>query len=766
MGKIKRLIRTATSVVLTILIAISCLSFLSFHAKQVSADSGCNVDSLSTNSATVGNDTGFIFQVSDSSASIQWASITSPGANVVLYDAVSPDFSAQVNNSQATFTSGNVPAGSEAELYVAAHIEYYLPPGNWTVQVSSEPSGANPVTCSGDTSFQSINSGGSNPPVISSVSADVTSSTSATISWQTDEVATSTVYYGVTEGYGQQQNDTSFVTSHSVTITGLQPNTGYDYEVTSVDQNGDGSTSGNNTFLTPPPPAPPPPAINPVINSGGSTSTSSNIPLPVALSLGIKPKSKSSGPPPVVQLSTKLVNPYKVVPTISGQASGSMSILAVEYSTDGGKDWLPVDTSVGLGSQQVSFSFTPTYLDDGNYQVIVRAIDSSGNIGTTPSQTLVLDRLPPIIGGNVVTIGTQLLEPKVNGILTLPANVNAKITVGAIGGPTSVNVLAFDQDDKTAAPLSFQLTYIESSGLWQGIINFSRAGNYQLVVQAVDGAGNSTSRDLNMVTVNPPGQITAASNGKSINAQLTTYYLDPDTNTWVEWDGPAFGQQNPLQLTNRQNGYSLFLPAGTYYLKITSSGYHTVISQSFSVSKLTSISASFALQRAFGLHAGPLKIYYSWSGLSAKPLNGATWKMAPIVKQPPVLNNELPQFNLPLTNGQSLTNAQLLGKPTILTFINTWAPSAQDQLNNLNHLNQVGLNIVPVGMGESTASLGVYDAIAGYHLPILADTDEQLTTIFGVNSLPTTFFVDRHGVVKKVMVGVLSTEELLANVQY
>ena len=93
------------------------------------------------------------------------------------------------------------------------------------------------------------------PPVISAVSVPTTTESSATITWTTDEPATSQVEYGKTAGYGSTTTLTnSLVTSHSVTISGLDSNTKYHFKVKSEDASGNEVTSTTDkTFTTPSP---------------------------------------------------------------------------------------------------------------------------------------------------------------------------------------------------------------------------------------------------------------------------------------------------------------------------------------------------------------------------------------------------------------------------------------------------------------------------------------------------------------------------------
>ncbi len=79
------------------------------------------------------------------------------------------------------------------------------------------------------------------PPAISGV-AVTTSGSTATVTWSTDESATSIVSWGPTASLGSTATGATG-TSHSVTITGLSSATAYHYRVTSADTAANESTS-------------------------------------------------------------------------------------------------------------------------------------------------------------------------------------------------------------------------------------------------------------------------------------------------------------------------------------------------------------------------------------------------------------------------------------------------------------------------------------------------------------------------------------------
>lgn len=93
-------------------------------------------------------------------------------------------------------------------------------------------------------------SGDTAAPVISSV-ASSTAATEATVTWTTDEPATSRVFYGATSSYTDSTAQSSATTtSHNVTVSGLSGSTVYHFAVVSMDDAGNYATSSDYTFTT------------------------------------------------------------------------------------------------------------------------------------------------------------------------------------------------------------------------------------------------------------------------------------------------------------------------------------------------------------------------------------------------------------------------------------------------------------------------------------------------------------------------------------
>lgn len=92
--------------------------------------------------------------------------------------------------------------------------------------------------------FQAIYSLDTTGPVISNIVSTVNPDGTVTITWDTDEASDSRVDFGTdSNNLNFNSTDGALVTAHSITLTGLTPNTTYYFRVTSADASANPSTS-------------------------------------------------------------------------------------------------------------------------------------------------------------------------------------------------------------------------------------------------------------------------------------------------------------------------------------------------------------------------------------------------------------------------------------------------------------------------------------------------------------------------------------------
>ncbi|MDO8436264.1 MAG: hypothetical protein Q7S82_02685 [bacterium] len=105
--------------------------------------------------------------------------------------------------------------------------------------------------CSRSDSFTTLSPSDIQPPTISSVFMSNITTNSATVTWTTDELATSKIEYGFTANYGNQTTeDVNIMTSHSQNLTNLSASTIYNFRVVSGDQSQNQAISINYSFTT------------------------------------------------------------------------------------------------------------------------------------------------------------------------------------------------------------------------------------------------------------------------------------------------------------------------------------------------------------------------------------------------------------------------------------------------------------------------------------------------------------------------------------
>ena len=145
--------------------------------------------------------------------------------------------STQGNSADSTTSHSVVLTGLAPDTTYYYRVKSIDVSGNTAVDDNSE---------AGWTFLTATASAGDTAPEISSVSSSSITSTSAIISWTTDESSDSTVGFSLNTNFDQEQGSITMTTSHSIGLINLAPETTYYYQVKSRDSAGNLGTDNNS----------------------------------------------------------------------------------------------------------------------------------------------------------------------------------------------------------------------------------------------------------------------------------------------------------------------------------------------------------------------------------------------------------------------------------------------------------------------------------------------------------------------------------------
>jgi len=134
----------------------------------------------------------------------------------------------------------------------------------------------------------------------------------------------------------------------------------------------------------------------------------------------------------------------------------------------------------------------------------------------------------------------------------------------------------------------------------------------------------------------------------------------------------------------------------------------------------------------------------------------------------PAVGRAAPGFSLAALQGQPVTLASLRGAPAVINFWATWCEECRAELPVLQGFaagGRSGAALVGVDVDEPAGVVGPFAQQQAMTWPVLLDAGSEVTSAYGVHWLPTTFFVDAAGVIRRIYTGPLTPGQLRAFVR-
>ena len=123
-----------------------------------------------------------------------------------------------------------------------------------------------------------------------------------------------------------------------------------------------------------------------------------------------------------------------------------------------------------------------------------------------------------------------------------------------------------------------------------------------------------------------------------------------------------------------------------------------------------------------------------------------------------------PDFLLRQLNGEPLRLSDLQGQPLIVNFWATWCPTCRAETPDLIALYETyrdkGVLLLGVNLRENEGAVSTFVEDFGINYPILFDRDGDVAGTWRIGGpnrgVPSTYFIDREGVVRKVVFGTVT----------
>jgi len=122
-----------------------------------------------------------------------------------------------------------------------------------------------------------------------------------------------------------------------------------------------------------------------------------------------------------------------------------------------------------------------------------------------------------------------------------------------------------------------------------------------------------------------------------------------------------------------------------------------------------------------------------------------------------------PDFRLQSLDGETVSLSDYHGQAVLLNFWATWCGPCVGEMPYLQEIHEEwttrGLALVAVNVGETSSQVNGFMNYYNLSLPVLLDTQRSVSERYNIIGIPTTFFIDKDGIIQGKVVGAFPSKE-------
>jgi thiol-disulfide isomerase/thioredoxin len=129
------------------------------------------------------------------------------------------------------------------------------------------------------------------------------------------------------------------------------------------------------------------------------------------------------------------------------------------------------------------------------------------------------------------------------------------------------------------------------------------------------------------------------------------------------------------------------------------------------------------------------------------------------------VGSKAPDFELYDLEGNIHKLNDYKGSPVLLNFWATWCGPCRSEMPHLediyNEWKYNDLVFFAVNVGESSSGVKAFLDEYGFAMPVLMDGAKTVMSRYGISGIPTTYFIDKDGIIQDRVVGAFRDKETI-----